>query len=165
MASSNNLKQLSDREERILVAIREGLFAADSPLRQAVGRQIAVKLPPVSVDRNDASVDEVKVTEPLCKLTQPEASNNKVRCSSPSIAPRDSLIETNAQTEARRRDKISNRGPSVAGRLLRTCVLGVFVIGLVGALLALPSYEPQLKRIVFAAQDFLQAKNGHRGID
>ena len=103
------------------------------------------------------------MTNPLIQLTRPEAGennpevseNNDDMISSPSISPPAPLAEPNPENESPLTHDISRRGPSAARRLLRTCVWGVFVIGVVGAGFALLAYESQVKQILFGARDYL----------
>jgi hypothetical protein len=151
LAPSNNLKQLTEREERILAAIREGL------LGQTEGRGNALKVPPVFFDGENAPVEPAKVVGPSFKPTQPEVGDINIECRSPSITP-DLLMDPVPQAGSWKRDGLLKRRPLVAGRLLRICFQGIFVIGVVSSLLAFPSYEAQLKKVVFAARDYLASQ-------
>ncbi len=148
----NNPRQLSQREERILVAIRESLLP-DAPVKQETEPQKPPKMPPASWDWRGTSVDEVKATEPAFGPAQPDAGEadefgHHISEPSPSLAPALDLVESSPRSSGR----------SMTGRLLRTFIQGAFAVGIISAVLALPSYEEQLQRNVSAARVYLESQ-------
>ena len=158
MVSSNNSKQLTEREEEILASIRESLLE-DPRVRQIAGHASAS----AALDGHDKSLeeesdraDETTMTDPLIKLPRREmGENDNELISSPSIAPTEPSIEPNPQSRPRETSETSGRRPSVARRLARTSVLGIFVIAIVGAGLAVPYHELQVEKVVAGAAHYL----------